>query len=114
MNKVQEAHLQRDAYVYVRQSSPAQVLHNVESGRRQYALPDRASAKAHASAMETYFPQARRCELFTGHLSARNLYLYEKLDYHKFKSEKVSDKLTKIFLEKELAAPLPQAQIRQP
>lgn len=42
MSKVQESHLKRTAYVYVRQSSPGQVLHNVESGRRQYALTDRA------------------------------------------------------------------------
>jgi DNA invertase Pin-like site-specific DNA recombinase len=43
MSKVQEAHLKRPAYIYVRQSSPGQVLHNVESGRRQYALADRAT-----------------------------------------------------------------------
>jgi DNA invertase Pin-like site-specific DNA recombinase len=42
MSKVQESHLKRPAYIYVRQSSPGQVLHNVESGRRQYALTDRA------------------------------------------------------------------------
>lgn len=42
MNKVHESHLKRTAYIYVRQSSPGQVLHNVESGRRQYALTDRA------------------------------------------------------------------------
>ncbi len=42
MNNIQDAHLKRTAYIYVRQSSPGQVLHNVESGRRQYALTDRA------------------------------------------------------------------------
>jgi hypothetical protein len=42
MSKVQESHLKRPAYIYVRQSSPGQVRHNVESGRRQYALTDRA------------------------------------------------------------------------
>jgi DNA invertase Pin-like site-specific DNA recombinase len=42
--KVTAAHLRRDAFIYVRQSSPRQVLENIESGRRQYALRDRAVA----------------------------------------------------------------------
>ena len=40
--KIQPTHLERDAYVYVRQSSSYQVQHNVEGQRRQYALADRA------------------------------------------------------------------------
>lgn len=35
-------HLGRAAYVYVRQSSPSQVRHNLESQRRQYGLAGRA------------------------------------------------------------------------
>lgn len=42
--KVQAHHLQRDAYLYIRQSSMRQVLENVESTRRQYALRSRATA----------------------------------------------------------------------
>ena len=42
--KVQPHHLERSAYLYVRQSSPKQVLENVESGKRQYALRTRAVA----------------------------------------------------------------------
>jgi DNA invertase Pin-like site-specific DNA recombinase len=42
--KVTSAHLERDAYLYIRQSSPRQVLENVESTKRQYALRDRAVA----------------------------------------------------------------------
>jgi len=42
--KVQPHHLERDAYLYVRQSSPKQVLENIESGKRQYALRTRATA----------------------------------------------------------------------
>ena len=38
------AHRQRQAFVYIRQSSPAQVEHNTESTRRQYALAARAEA----------------------------------------------------------------------
>jgi DNA invertase Pin-like site-specific DNA recombinase len=42
--KVQPRHLERDAYLYVRQSSMRQVVENVESTKRQYALRSRASA----------------------------------------------------------------------
>ena len=41
-DKVQPTHRQRDAYVYVRQSSPGQLERNTESTRRQYGLVDRA------------------------------------------------------------------------
>ena len=40
--KVSPSHLERDAYLYVRQSSLKQVMENTESTRRQYALKDRA------------------------------------------------------------------------
>lgn len=42
--KVQPRHLERAAYLYVRQSSMRQVLENVESTKRQYALRGRANA----------------------------------------------------------------------
>ena len=40
--KVAKDHLQRTAYLYVRQSTLRQVIENTESTRRQYALRDRA------------------------------------------------------------------------
>jgi DNA invertase Pin-like site-specific DNA recombinase len=40
--KVTAEHLRRGAVVYVRQSSPGQVAHHIESQRRQYSLSDRA------------------------------------------------------------------------
>jgi DNA invertase Pin-like site-specific DNA recombinase len=40
--KVRTSHLQRDAYLYVRQSSMRQVLENTESTKRQYQLRERA------------------------------------------------------------------------
>ena len=40
--KVQPQHLERGAYLYVRQSSMRQVFENVESTKRQYALRSRA------------------------------------------------------------------------
>ncbi len=36
--KIRPTHLERSAYIYVRQSSPRQVEQHRESGRRQYAL----------------------------------------------------------------------------
>src|SRR5664280_2687351 len=42
--KVQPHHLERGAYLYIRQSSMRQVLDNVESAKRQYALRGRAIA----------------------------------------------------------------------
>jgi DNA invertase Pin-like site-specific DNA recombinase len=42
--KVTASHLARNAYLYVRQSTLKQVLHNTESTARQYALRQRAAA----------------------------------------------------------------------
>lgn len=42
--KVRAEHLQRDAYLYIRQSTIHQVFHNTESTQRQYALKQRAIA----------------------------------------------------------------------
>ena len=42
--KVSPSHLDRDAYLYVRQSTLRQVLENTESTQRQYALRERAIA----------------------------------------------------------------------
>ena len=43
-SKVTASHLQRTAYLYVRQSTVRQVFENSESTKRQYALRDRALA----------------------------------------------------------------------
>ena len=42
MTKITPDHLTRGAYVYIRQSTADQLLHNHESRRRQYGLADRA------------------------------------------------------------------------
>jgi hypothetical protein len=42
MNKIAPDHLARSAFVYVRQSTPDQLINNPESRRRQYALATRA------------------------------------------------------------------------
>jgi DNA invertase Pin-like site-specific DNA recombinase len=41
-DKITSQHLQKTAYVYIRQSSMGQVLHHRESTERQYALQDTA------------------------------------------------------------------------
>lgn len=46
MNKIRADHLSRKACVYIRQSTPGQVQHNLESQRRQYGLVDRAGRSA--------------------------------------------------------------------
>src|SRR4029450_1679431 len=43
-DKIQGVHLNRRAYVYVRQSTATQVFANTESTARQYALVERARA----------------------------------------------------------------------
>lgn len=50
--------------------------------------------------IEDIFRHSKRFELFTGHKSEKNLYLYKKLGYKQYKSELVNDKLTLIFLNK--------------
>src|SRR5947208_14889776 len=40
--KVQEHHRSKPAYIYLRQSTPGQVLHHRESTERQYALREKA------------------------------------------------------------------------
>lgn len=42
MNKITSDHLQRQAFVYIRQSTMGQVQNNRESQRRQYSLTERA------------------------------------------------------------------------
>jgi DNA invertase Pin-like site-specific DNA recombinase len=44
IHKVNAGHLKRSAYLYIRQSTPRQVLENTESTKRQYALRQRAIA----------------------------------------------------------------------
>lgn len=51
------------------------------------------------SAIEKRFDGARY-ELFTGHLSEKNLAIYEKMGYKRFKTVNSSDKLSLIYLEK--------------
>ncbi len=51
--------------------------------------------------IEERFAQAKRYELFTGEKSERNLYFYQKWGYRIFRQEKLTDKITVVFLEKQ-------------
>ena len=51
-------------------------------------------------AIEAEFTHCKRYELFTGHLSLKNLYLYQKTGYRIIRQDPVNQSLTMIFLEK--------------
>jgi RimJ/RimL family protein N-acetyltransferase len=50
--------------------------------------------------IETFFPDVRRFELFTGHRSEANIRLYERLGYRAFRQQPANEKVTLVFLEK--------------
>lgn len=52
--------------------------------------------------IESIFKKINRFELFTGYKSKKNLYLYQKLGYRPFKTEKLSENLYLIYLEKKI------------
>lgn len=51
-------------------------------------------------AIESHSDSVERYELFTGHLSSRNLSFYKKLGYKQFKTDSVNSKLKLVYLEK--------------
>lgn len=61
---------------------------------------NRGIGKRLMTAIENRFNDVRRYELFTGHLSAKNLALYEKIGYRKFAEKPQSDKVMLICMEK--------------
>lgn len=50
--------------------------------------------------IESFFKKVSRFELFTGYKSKKNLYLYQKLGYRPFKTEKLNENLYLTYLEK--------------
>jgi len=50
--------------------------------------------------MENMFPEVKRYEVFTGNLSKRSIYIYEKASYKKFKTEHITEGRDRIYLEK--------------
>jgi NADH:ubiquinone oxidoreductase subunit B-like Fe-S oxidoreductase len=61
----------------------------------------RGYAQQLVAAIEKAFPQCRRFEIFTGHRSERNLHLYGKLGYKRFKSEPFSPQVEWVYMEKQ-------------
>ena len=55
------------------------------------------------TAIENCFGDAQLYELFTGDRSERNLHLYQKLGYQPFRSERLNEQVTLVFLEKRAA-----------
>ncbi|MEL6720027.1 MAG: GNAT family N-acetyltransferase, partial [Bacteroidota bacterium] len=53
------------------------------------------------NAIEQHFKHCKKYELFTGHKSEKNLYLYNKLGYKSIREQQVDDGLTLVFLEKQ-------------
>jgi ribosomal protein S18 acetylase RimI-like enzyme len=52
--------------------------------------------------IERIFSGAKRFEIFTGYKSKRNIHLYQKLKYNIFRTEKISDNLEIVCLEKKI------------
>ncbi|MGB9978961.1 GNAT family N-acetyltransferase [Methanobacterium sp.] len=50
--------------------------------------------------IENIFKECERFELITGHKSQKNLRLYKKLGYKKFKTEKLTENLNLVYLKK--------------
>ena len=50
--------------------------------------------------IEDVFKECNRFELITGHKSRKNIGLYQKLGYKKFKTEKLTENLNLVYLEK--------------
>jgi ribosomal protein S18 acetylase RimI-like enzyme len=63
-------------------------------------LQRRGIGTALMGAIEGRFNEATRYELFTGDRSEGNIRLYERLGYRRFKSERASDSLTLVYMEK--------------
>lgn len=61
----------------------------------------RGYAQQLVTAIEKAFLQCRRYEVFTGHRSARNLHLYDKLGYKRFKTEPFDQHVEWVYLEKQ-------------
>ncbi len=50
--------------------------------------------------IESYFGYVKRYELFTGHQSKRNIYFYKKGGYATFKTEQVTERRKRLYMEK--------------
>lgn len=65
------------------------------------AWQNRGLGQALMLALEGFFPQATRFELFTGHRSAGPLHIYRKLGYQEYQRQPIHARLELVFLEKQ-------------
>jgi ribosomal protein S18 acetylase RimI-like enzyme len=63
-------------------------------------MQGRGLGKRIMAAIESRFPHARRFELFTGHLSTRNLGFYRSLGYTDFKTVALTPAIQFVYLQK--------------
>jgi ribosomal protein S18 acetylase RimI-like enzyme len=54
--------------------------------------------------IESYFPEAVRFELFTGHKSSRNIHIYEKLGYQVYNRKEVAPDIYLLYMIKNVEA----------
>jgi GNAT superfamily N-acetyltransferase len=52
-------------------------------------------------AIEECFREVPRFEIFTGEKSARNIHLYQRLGYRIFRTARLTDKVTLVYMEKQ-------------
>lgn len=67
------------------------------------SMQNRGIASRLLAAIENFFPVAVRYELFTGRLSSKNLYLYQKSGYREFKCHNIGA-IELVYLEKAVDA----------
>jgi predicted N-acetyltransferase YhbS len=63
-------------------------------------VQDQGIGKRLLDSIETAFPACSRYELFTGHKSLKNIYLYNKQGYSEFNRKITNNNMTMIYLEK--------------
>jgi len=66
------------------------------------AFQNRGIGKMLMREIEGYFPACRRFSLFTGKRSVKNLSIYGKLGYRPVREEQVNEKLTLVYLDKDV------------
>ncbi len=107
---IEELLVQFDDHTFLKAVEDGRIVGSVRARRegdtcyigRLVVHPDfqnRGIGTALMQRIEEYVP-ALRYELFTGTQSKRNLYLYEKLGYREFRTERQTDKVQIVFLEK--------------
>ena len=73
VSKIRPAHLSRDAYVYVRQSTLTQVREHTESLERQYELAERAQTLGWPGTRMSGAVQSRPCSSGSPHAARSGL-----------------------------------------